>query len=54
MPTDMPVSHDSEGFGLAVAGGVSSYWILTDQAQFAPPEVAAAAAAAANRLEVQP
>ena len=39
---------------LAVAGGVSSYWILTDQAQFAPPEVAAAAATAANRLEAQP
>ena len=40
---------------LAVAGGVSSYWILTDQAQFAPPELTAAAAATAtNRLEAQP
>ncbi len=41
---------------LAVAGGVSSYWIITDQAQFAPPEVeaAAAAAATADPLEAQP
>ena len=41
---------------LIAAGAVSSYWIVTDQAQFAPPEVAAAAAAtaAADRLESQP
>ncbi len=38
---------------LIAAGAVSSYWIITDQAQFAPPEVAAATAAA-DRLEAQP